>query len=123
MAYPNPWDDQHFARRAEEHTRALLAQPLDAHEAIDLVREMLRSSAEHFLTRPLDLLTHLVHMQNRVREQANELGEMRAREKERGSELERRQAREIMDLRAALELARGVANARGREVERLRGAR
>lgn len=98
--------DVAFERLCQEHTRKLVAQSLDGETAIDLVRSMLASSEGEFLERPLDLHPLFVRLRNTVRRQADELGEMRARERERGSELERRQASQITDLHRALELAR-----------------
>lgn len=113
--------ERSFERYCQECTRKLLAQPLDAAEALDLVREMLRSSEGDFcIQRAADLHGRMVDLRNTVRRQANELGEMRAREKERGSELERRQASEIMRLQQALELARGEAHIANGAAERSR---
>jgi uncharacterized protein YoaH (UPF0181 family) len=107
-------------RLCQERTRELLAQPITGAEAVDLVRELLRSSEGHGLERPLDLLDHLVYLQNTVRRQGDELGRMRAELRERGSETERRQAAELDRLRQALELARGEAIIANSSAERLR---
>lgn len=113
--------ERSFQRRCQEHTRKVLAQPLDPEMAVGIVRWMIESAEGEFaIERPLDLHTHLVHLQNTVRRQADELGRMRAELRERGSETERRQAAELDRLRQALELARGEAIIANGSAERLR---
>lgn len=102
--------ERSFQRFCQEHTRKVLAQPLDPEMAVGIIRAMIESAEGEFsIERPLDLHTHFVYLRNTVRRQADELGRMRAELRERGSETERRQAAELDRLRQALELARGSA--------------
>lgn len=113
--------ERSFQRFCREHTRKVLAQPLDAETAIGIVRAMIESAEGDFaVERPLDLHARFVDLRNTTRRQADELGRMRAELRERGSETERRQAAELDRLRQALELARGEAIIANGSAEHLR---